>query len=166
MHFLALYGYPFLFIWSLFEGEFGLMFAGLLVKKGVFEYKEVLLIAISGAILGDLITFFSAKFIKRKFDNENISKWFKKYGGLVIVFERFIYGTHIPTLIFVSLSGYKFYKFLIFDIIGVVLWAFCFVSIGYIFGERAVDLVIFIQQHIFIFIILVAMILVIRKKFI
>jgi membrane protein DedA with SNARE-associated domain len=45
------------------------------------------------------------------------------------------------------MSGYAFAKFLLFDIVGIVLWAFTFVSIGYYFGHNAIDLILFIQKN-------------------
>ncbi len=164
LHLLSTWGYPLLFVWSVLEGEFGLMFSALLAKNDiVFSYKEIVAVAILGAIIGDVSLFFAGRLFRKKIKHilkeyptvfKKSSKWFKKYGNLVIIFERFIYGTHIPTILVIGLSRYSFAKFILYDVLGVVLWAFSFVSIGYFFGQSAINMVVFIQKHLLVFIIL------------
>nr|WP_230973337.1 hypothetical protein [Sulfurimonas hydrogeniphila] len=64
-----------------------------------------------------------------------------------MIFERFIYGTHIPSLLFVGMSGFSFWKFFIVDIIGVFLWSVVFTSLGYLFGESIIGIMIVLQKH-------------------
>ncbi len=73
---------------------------------------------------------------------------YKKQGAVVIIFERFIYETHIPLLLAISISRYPYFKFLFYDIIGVILWAIGFVSLGYFFGQNAITLVMLMQKYI------------------
>ena len=91
MQILLTYGYLGLFIWSILEGEFGLIFAGILIKKGYFSFEKVYIIAFLGAIIGDSISFFIGKFSKKlalkilnKYQKilDEIEKWIKKYGGI------------------------------------------------------------------------------------
>ena len=157
---LLTHGYLALFIWSVLEGEIGLMLSGWLASKHiVFEYEKVVLVAILGAFIGDMIIFgFGRIFEKRakRWLNKNPKKarkikfFLNRFGALAIVFERFIYGTHIPMLLTLSMGGYSFFKFLFFDIIGVVLWAFTFVSIGYFLGEKAIEIIMLLQKNIVI----------------
>ncbi len=174
VHLLLAHGYLALFLWSVLEGEIGLMLAGWLASKHmVFEYDKVVLTAIVGAFIGDMITFsFGRLFEKRA------KRWLEKdpkrkrlarylirrWGALVIVFERFVYGTHIPVLLTLSMGGYPFAKFILFDIIGVVLWAFTFVSIGYFFGHSAIDLILLIQKNIFATLFILLVLLLLFKK--
>ena len=154
---LLVHGYFALFIWSVLESEIGLMLSGWLASKHiVFEYEKVILVAVTGAFMGDLITFGSGKLFQKRAQNwlnkhpkkaKIVKNFIKNWGALVIIFERFIYGTHIPTLLTLSMSGYPFLKFLLFDIIGVILWAFTFVSIGYFLGRHAVEIVVLIQRN-------------------
>ncbi len=152
------YGYHALFVWSVLEGEIGLMLSGWLASLGeVFSYRGVIEIAIAGALTGDILVFSFGRLFRRKAmrwldknpeRKEEALRWIERWGSWIIVFERFIYGTHIPVLLSLGMSGYRFGKFLLFDIIGVILWAFTFVSIGYYFGQKAVDLVLFFQKNI------------------
>ncbi|WP_456323596.1 DedA family protein [Hydrogenimonas sp.] len=159
VHLLLAHGYIALFIWSVLEGEIGLMLAGWLASEHrVFTYENVVMVAMAGAAIGDLVVFFIGRLFEkraRKWLDAHPKKkraaiaWLKKWGAFVIVFERFIYGTHIPILLTIGMSGYDFFKFLLFDLIGIVLWAFAFVSIGYFFGDSAINLILFAQKNIF-----------------
>jgi len=150
------FSYTVLFIWSVFEGEIGLTLAGLFAHKGLLEFSYVVLISISGALIGDTILFLLGYFSKQKAEYllkpykhrvKKIERLFKKYGGLIIIFERFIYGTHIPALLILGGSGYSFMKFLILDLIGVSIWAVTFTTLGFYFGQSAIDILVFIQHH-------------------
>ncbi len=158
VHFLLSYGYFGLFLWSVLEGEIGLMLAGWLARHGeVFTFDKVVIIATIGALIGDTITFSIGRFFEKRakqwLDSHPDKKrkalaWIKKYGPFVIVFERFIYGTHIPVLLIFGMSGYRYERFYLYDSIGVILWAITFTSIGYLFGDKAIDLIIFVQKNI------------------
>ncbi len=173
--FLSTYGYVALFIWSLLEGEIGLMLAGYLASTGrVFSLEEAYFVAISGAFIGDNAIFVFGRLFERRAKRwleQNPSRkrrvlaWFQKWSAWLIIFERFIYGTHIPALLTVSMSGYSYLKFLLFDIIGIVLWAALFLSLGYFFGQDAIELILFIQKNIFlvIFILIIFILLFIAQ---
>ena len=150
------FSYSALFIWSLFEGEIGLALAGMLSKEKALLFEYVVAIAIIGALLGDITVFLTGYFFRRKskvllktYEKKvkNIERWLRKYGSWVIIFERFIYGTHIPALLMLGTSQYSFLKFFFLDIIGVTLWALTFTTLGFYFGEKAIDTLFFIQHH-------------------
>ncbi len=157
MHILLTYGYFGLFVWSILEGEFGLIFAGILIKQGYFSFEKVYLIAFSGAIIGDSVSFFIGKFSKKlsfkilqKYKSvlDIIEKWVKTYGGWIILFERYLYGTHIPALILLGMSGFNAYKFYLLEIIGVGIWTLFYICLGYFFGDYALSLFNIIVQNI------------------
>ena len=150
------FSYKILFVWSLLEGEIGLALAGYMVKQGQFQPVDVLSIAIAGALLGDMTLFLAGRLFKKKTESllhkyqkkvERIEGWFRYYGGWIVVFERFIYGTHIPVLLILGASGFNFLKFLLLEIIGVVLWAVTFTTLGYFFGQTVIDILTLVQRH-------------------
>jgi len=166
------FNYWVLFVWSVFEGEIGLTLGGVFAKKGKLVFEYVFLISMSGAMIGDIVVFSIGYLSKSKAEKllknyedkvKSIENWFKKYGSFIIVFERFIYGTHIPALLMLGISKFNFFKFLILDIIGVALWALSFTSLGYYFGENALDVLIFIQNHIFAILFLLLFAIIIKK---
>lgn len=154
--FIAHFSYGILFIWSILEGEIGLTLAGYMVEQGKFELPKVLLITISGALLGDMILFLSGRLFKTKTEIllkshggklQKVESWFCRFGSWIVVFERFIYGTHIPALLMLGVSGFSFWKFLLLEIIGVVIWAVTFTTLGYFFGHTVIDILSFVQRH-------------------
>ena len=174
---LTHYGYTALFIWSIMEGEIGLMLSGWLSSRGeVFTVEGAILTAILGAMIGDISLFIFGKLFQKRAKSwldkergraEKFSKWFQRWGAWVIIFERFIYGTHILALLTIGVSGYSFLKFLIFDIFGIILWAITFVYIGYYWGESAIDFILFIQKNLLVFIsivVVVIFIFIIRRE--
>jgi len=168
------FSYSILFIWSIFEGEIGLALAGFLSKNGHFIFENIIFIAITGALIGDISLFLFGKIFSQKAQKwltrysikiTSIEKWFNKNAPLLIIFERFIYGTHIPSLLLISLSGYSFFKFLIADIIGVTLWALTFTTLGYYFGHNVIDMILLAQRHIsLVLLLLFAILLIILNK--
>ncbi len=169
-----LYGYGGLFIWSILEGEIGLMLAGWLASEHlVFEYRKIIVIAAIGALIGDIVTFSFGRLFEKKAltwlnnhpkKQEQVKTLINKYGEYIIIFERFIYGTHIPVLLTFGMSGYSFFRFLLFDIIGVVLWSITFVSIGYYFGKEAIDLILLIQKNILVVLFFLFLFLILWKN--
>jgi len=150
------FSYWILFVWSLFEGEVGLTLGGYLSKESDLIFSEVVIIAIIGAFISDITVFLIGRYSNAKVEKwlgnyknrlRLIKSWFKKNVIWLILFERFIYGTHIPSLLFIGMSGYSFWKFLIFDIIGIIMWAITFTTLGYYFGESVIDVIMLLQQH-------------------
>jgi len=158
IHLLLTHGYLALFLWSILEGEIGLMMAGWLASKNeVFSYPTVALVAISGAVIGDHLLYGLGRFFApkakrwlRKYEKKRvlIQRWLHKYGALLVVFERFIYGTHIPALLSLGISKFPYLKFLLFDLVGIVLWVVTFVSVGFYFGHSSIELILFVQKNI------------------
>ena len=87
-------------------------------------------------------------------------------GGLIILFERYLYGTHIPALILLGMSGYSILKFYMLEIIGVGLWVLFYVSLGYFFGNYAINFFNILTQNIsfIVFIMFLILILVFANK--
>ncbi len=162
---LLSHGYLALFVWSIFEGEIGLMLAGWLASEGkVFTYVHTLEVAIAGAIIGDLLLYLIGRLFAQSMERwleeryrkkkHEVERWIQRWGSWVVVFERFIYGTHIPALITVGISGFGFFKFLIFDLVGIVLWAFTFVTIGFHFGHSAIHYILLAQKNVLLIVFL------------
>lgn len=157
IHFIrAHYTYPVLFVWSILEGEVGLALAGSLAKTGQFRYGSILMIAILGASIGDASVYITGRIFKIRAEQwlqhypqrlTRIKQWLLRYGAWVLIFERFIYGTHIPVLLMVGMSDFPAWKFLLCDLIGVVFWATTFTTLGFYYGNNFVALLGMIQKH-------------------
>jgi len=154
--FIAHFSYGILFVWSFLEGEIGLTLAGYMVEQGKFDLPTVLMITMSGAFISDTILFLTGRLFKSKTEMllksyehkmQKVENWFVRFGSWIVVFERFIYGTHIPALLMLGVSGFNFWKFLLLEIIGVVLWSVTFTALGYYFGHTVIDALTFVQRH-------------------
>lgn len=131
-----------------FPGDTLLFSAGILASSGHFSVLGVMIISTVAAILGDSLGYFTGKklghkiFAKeesiffRKSYIDKSKKFFEKYGALTIVIARYVpvVRTFAP---FLAGVGYmKYEKFLVFNIIGGVLWCFSVVLLGYYLGTR------------------------------
>ena len=137
-------------------GDSLLFFAGFLASGAAYEqFGEhympslwvVMLVTSVAAILGDQVGYMiGAKFgprifdkpKSRLFDPRNVRKaevFFEKHGSKTIVLARFvpIVRTFVPTVAGVSSMHYR--TFVTYNVIGGVLWACGFTTLGYFLGE-------------------------------
>lgn len=131
-----------------FPGDTLLFSAGILASSNHFSILGVILVSTFAAILGDSFGYFTGKKIGHKifakeesifFRRSYIEKaknFFEKYGVLTIVIARYVpvVRTFAPFLAGVGHMHYK--KFLIFNVIGGVLWCFSVTLLGYYLGTK------------------------------
>ena len=167
------FSYKFLFLWMLLEGEMGLSLAGVLAKEGHFQFSYVLLIAIIGVMISDTSLYLLGRYSKdnaqrilSKYSDilNKIENWISKYAIGIVIFERFMYGFHIPTIIMLGMSQYSFKKFLFLDLIGAILWSLVFSTIGYIFGKEVLHIISIVQHNLLIIIIILLFIFIYKKR--
>ncbi len=154
------YGYSALFVWSILEGEIGLILSGWLAQEGkVFTIEGIIPVVIAGAFIGDLSLFMIGRIFTKKVDHwfekypkkkQRTDQWLGRWGRWLIVFERFIYGTHIPVLLSLGMTRYGFLKFIFYDIVGIVLWTVTFSLFGYYFGEHIINWVVLVQKNLLV----------------
>jgi membrane-associated protein len=104
-------------------------------------------VMIAGAVLGDTVNFHIGKAIGPKvFERENARffnhkmllkthEFYDKYGGIVIIVARFIAFIRVfaPFVAGVGLMNYK--KFILYNIIGGILWVPIVIAFGYLFAN-------------------------------
>ena len=161
------YGYFILFIWSIFEGETGLVMAGILSHTGDMNLYLSILVAAMGGFIGDQIYFYLGKLNKKwilKEFKQHRSKVAKakillnRYGGWVIFFQRFIYGMRTIIPMTIGVSGYSPKKYAIINLISAFIWASLTIIPSYYFGEELLSALKWLKEHFYISIIFVAMI--------
>ena len=150
------YGYIILFIWSFFEGETGLIMAGILSYTGDMNLWLSILVGALGGFLGDQFYFYLGRLNK-----EWVLKEFKpyrrkiaqarlllqKYGGWVIFFQRFIYGMRTIIPLTIGVVGYDPKKFAIINLISAFVWASISIIGAYIFGEELLNLLKWLKHN-------------------
>ncbi len=150
------YGYIILFIWCIFEGETGLVMAGVLSHTGDMNLFLAIFIATLGGFAGDQIYFYLGRLNKRwvleefKKHRRKFAKarmLLRKYGARVIFFQRFIYGMRTIIPLSIGLSGYDSKKFALINFFSAFVWASVTIIPSYYFGEEILKIVKWFKYH-------------------
>jgi len=124
---------------------------GFIAYNGILTTAYILLVALIGAILGDIINYSIGSYNTKKHALKNIEKankllqkkdylghgedFFKKHGGKSILFGRFV-GVIRPFIGFIAgKSLMPFLRFVSFSIAGSILWILFYFGIGYLFSS-------------------------------
>lgn len=125
-----------------------LLFAtGALVVGTTLDVNLMALVVVSAAILGNTVNYTIGHFFgDRLFRNPNSKifrrdyldrahAFYEKHGGKTIVMTRFvpIFRTFAPFAAGMSSMGYK--RFMMYNVLGAVLWVGIFLYAGYVFGN-------------------------------
>jgi len=143
------YGLIILAIGCLMEGETILILAGLAIHQGMLPLVESLIIAMSFGWLGDQIAFWVGRWkgdwLLGRFEfwarrKPRVDRWIHRYHALVIVMVRFAYGLRVAGPVLIGHSGLPAWKFAFFNAIGAAIWASLFITLGWLFGRAAEEL--------------------------
>ncbi len=128
-------------------GDSLLFIAGALAGTGVLDLPLLLIIVATAAILGDTVNFWIGRYAGERMMNGRLScfvkgewiqftkEFYARWGGATIVVARFVpyIRTFAPFLAGIGEMHYRW--FLIYNIIGGLLWAGGLVLGGYILGN-------------------------------
>ena len=130
-------------------GETILISGSLLAALGHFNVIWIILLAFTGAVIGDNIGFAIGHFGGRRaalrfgryvfLTEERLDKaesFFGRHGGKVVTVARFIEGLRQLNGIVAGISGMRWWRFLGFNALGALLWVLCWGSVGYFFGNK------------------------------
>ena len=167
IHLLKEYGYIILFFWSIFEGETGLVMAGVLSYTGDMNLLLSIFVAALGGFIGDQIYFYLGRINKKwvleefKAHRKKFAKarlLLRKYGGWVIFIQRFIYGMRTIIPMTIGLSGYDPKKFAIINLISAFVWASVTIIPSYYFGDEILEILKWLKHHWYIGIVFIAVV--------
>jgi membrane protein DedA with SNARE-associated domain len=153
---LFVYGLPVLFgvilICSLgipFPISLLLVVVGSLAEQGDMKLWQVIAVASVAAVLGDQVAYGLARWagrrlvnrIGRKFGAEKKVKqaedFTQRWGSAGVFFSRWLVTALGPWVNIASgIAAYPWKRFLLWDVLGQVLWVVVYVSIGYVFSNR------------------------------
>src|SRR5437764_11734910 len=154
-HYMLFYGYWAVFFGVMLEnagipvpGETILLIAGYFASTGEFHLGLVMLIAASGAVIGDNIgfaighhygrtvllrfgrfVFLTPKRVKR------MEKYFESHGNKTILVARFITGLRVFAALFAGASRMPWRVFVVYNVAGAILWSVVITLLGYLFGQ-------------------------------
>ena len=154
-HYMLLYGYWAVFFGVMLEnagvpvpGETILLIAGYFASTGEFHLGLVMLIAATGAVIGDNIGFaighhFGRNVLLRvgrfffltpkRF--EHMENYFERHGNKTILVARFITGLRVFAALLAGASKMPWRVFIVFNVAGAILWSVVITTLGYLFGN-------------------------------
>jgi len=154
-HYMLTYGYWAVFFGVMLEnagvpipGETILLVAGYFASTGVFRVPLVMLVAATGAVIGDNIGFAIGHHYGRGFllrvgrfffltpkRIEHMENYFKSHGNKTILVARFITGLRVFAALLAGASRMRWRVFVVYNVAGAVLWSFVITLLGYLFGQ-------------------------------
>ena len=122
-----------------------LIAAGAFSQQGILSWPSTALIGLIGALIGDTLSFgmgyYAKDSVQRRFGKSpawrSARASFQEQAGAAIFLTRFlITALAIPTNLIAGGSGYKYSRFMAYDIAGEILWIGLYGGLGYIFGSQ------------------------------
>ncbi|CAH0995624.1 Protein DedA [Emticicia aquatica] len=146
-------------------GDYLLFLSGVFCGTKLLDVPVSLLMfcVFSAAVLGSLLGYIIGRFFGDSVQNrpdslffkkkyiENTQKYFEKYGSQTLVIARFLPVIRTFSPILAGIVKMKFYKFMIFNILGGAIWTIVLVGGGFYFGEKFPWIVDYVQYIIFFF---------------
>ena len=150
------YGYPILFIWSVAEGELGLVMAGLLCHTGDMNIFLSIFVAALGGFVGDQIYFYIGRYNKdytldffrahrRKVALAHLL--LKKYGWPIIFIQRYMYGLRTILPMAIGTTKYDKKQFALINLASAIVWASITILLTWFFGEAILELLRYVKAH-------------------
>ena len=138
---------PLIFLGAFFFGETVIITAAFLATQGVVSLESVFLFSLAGTLVADVVWFYLGRTFLTV--THRFTAYKEKYQGflslleriygtrpfLVLLFIKFLYGTRILTILYLSMQRLRLGTFLLFDLIGTMLWLAVIVSLGYLVGR-------------------------------
>jgi len=141
---LSTYGYIILALYSFGGGMAGLACAGVLSSMGKMDITTSIAIATLFNYIGDNVLFYMAQTNKesvmpyvKKFKGRIHARtvlMMRKYGWMVVFFQKYVYGVKTLVPIIMGLSKYDLRKFLILNIFASIVWGFVVGLLSYYFS--------------------------------
>ena len=152
--YMIAYGYWAVFFGVMLEnagvpvpGETILLIAGYFASTGEFHLALVMVIAATGAVIGDNIGFAIGHHYGRKAllrvgrfffltpkRFERMENYFARHGNRTILVARFITGLRVFAALLAGASKMPWRVFVVYNVAGAVLWSVVITTLGYLFG--------------------------------
>jgi len=135
-----------LVIFPYLPGDSLLFITGALSARGILSLELILVSLSIAAIIGGVVNYWIGHFLGQEIldhkwnfvRKEHIDKthqFFEKYGGFTIVIARFIPFVRSFAPFFAGLGQMNFGHFMLYNVLGGILWVCAFVLGGYFFGN-------------------------------
>ena len=138
------YGYAALIIGSMAEGETITLLGGVVAHQGLLKFPLVVISVALGGMIGDQLLYllgrrFGGRLLKRFSRHQarirKAQRLIKSRPYLFVIGTRFMYGFRVIGPLLIGASGLPPKIFLPLNILGALIWALLFTTLGYLGGE-------------------------------
>ncbi len=150
------YGYGALMVGSIAEGETITLLGGIAAHQGLLKFPLVIAAVALGGMIGDQVLYF----IGRRFGDSLLSRFSRhqkqitkarrminRRPWLFVIGTRFMYGFRIIGPILIGASHLPPKVFLPLNILGAIVWAALFSTLGYMGGELIAPWLHSVDKH-------------------
>jgi membrane protein DedA with SNARE-associated domain len=150
------YGYWFVFVGTMLEGETVLVLGMVAATQGLLDARLVGVVAMIGTYIGDLAYYLIGLRYGRAFLDrfphvdarvQRIKGWIVRYDIAIIIVNRFLYGFRIAAPVALGMSATPVWRFLVFNVLGAIVWTVVIGWAGYLFGGALESLLRDVQRH-------------------
>lgn len=144
--FLLQYHLPAIFVGAFLFGETVILTASFLAAQNWWTVFSVFWISLIGTVISDCLWFLLGQYITK---TKRWEKYQEKYQKMVMILDKkignrpylslliikFLYGTRILTIIYLSFRKISLWKFFLFDSVGTAFWLCVIIPLGYFAGK-------------------------------
>jgi membrane-associated protein len=129
-------------------GSTVLLLGSFYAAQGELNLAQIAVIGVLAAFLGDNAGFFlgaryGERLLRKYHDHKRLCKglektqgYFRRFGGVTVLFGRMISGVDAFIPLFAGLGGMRYRKYIAYDIPGIFLWVATLCTLGYVFGDN------------------------------
>lgn len=143
-HLISQYGYAALVIGSVAEGETITLLGGVAAHQGLLRFWLVVVSVALGGMIGDQLLYlvgrrYGTKILRRFSRHRDkihqAQSLIRRHPYLFVIGSRFMYGFRIIGPLLIGTSRLRPRIFLPLNIVGAIVWALLFTTLGYVGGE-------------------------------
>ena len=168
--------YNLLAVFSLafFFGDTAVMAAAYVAAQLEWSVVAVFLMALLGTVTADTLWFYFGRKIllrlhkwnklKHKYERvvKKLERMSERHLLLSLLYVKFLYGTRIVTILYLSWRRITIPKFIMYDTLGVIGWLLVLLPIGWLAGKGVANFVPIIDSAAYFLLALVVMVLLVR----
>jgi membrane-associated protein len=156
------------------------LIASFYAAQGELNIYLIWCISVVAALLGDNVGYFigrrMGKGVMDRYGGrpkimerlERSQRFFERYGGVTVLFGRMVSGVDAFIPLTAGLNGMAYWRYMMFDIPGAMIWSGVFCALGYFFGNnwRSIDKIIdyFGLGTLAVLVMTVAVVLLLRRR--
>ncbi|POT59662.1 DedA family protein [Citrobacter amalonaticus] len=154
---IAHYGYAALVIGSMAEGETITLLGGVAAHQGLLKFSLVVISVALGGMIGDQLLYLLGRryggkilrrFPKHRDKIRRAQKMIQHRPYVFVIGTRFMYGFRVIGPLLIGASHLPPKIFLPLNIVGALVWALIFTTLGYVGGEVIAPWLHNLDQHI------------------